>query len=466
MEHTRRTFLASAVATTALGAVGSGAASEHNYDVIDADGQTIQIGDGETWENKLIRLGNRNTLTIVAKGTDWTIRNVGFKGTMAHHTYFGVCDSGGGTSTIENVFFSEGDVDRSPSSRPIQIWVDPDHSGHLDVRNVYFGQAGANGIYGSAPGSNGGGGRGTIHIDGCYAWNNHHTAYRISDNGDQITNSTVVTTGDRTTNRAVWVWDCPDGPSDGGATIRNLHLDIDDGTGAIVDHGDPLISTSDIQRGSAPVPEGCPTSAEGAATGGESDGGESEPPAEDPPWKGDDYYVEDPQRDNWEQLFTLNFDDGQGEFTVHADAPIYQGYWYEGYQEYTDGLTFTETDGYYGVTGSESGGRVGLITNGALTGIDVDGEGYEVWLNGERIDPADYNDHPSSDDGDENDDTPDNGGEDGDTGNDSPDGGDGNEDGDGGSPDNGDETPDEGDEPTDTTDWLTEFLDLLTHVSE
>ncbi len=489
MGKTRRTFLVSAAATTAVGAVGGNAAAEPNYEVIEANGQTIRIGDGETWENKLIRLGNRNKLTIIAKGTDWTIRNVGFTGTMADHTYLGVCDSGGGTSRIENVFFSKGDVNRSPSSRPIQIWVDPDHSGHLDVQNVNFGQAGANGIYGSAPGSNGGGARGTIHIDGCYAWNNHHTAYRISDNGDRITNSTVVTTGERTTNRAVWVWDCPDGPSEGGATIENLHLDLDGGTGDIVSHGNPVISTSNIQRGSAPVPDGCPTSAKEAATGGSSDGG-SEPPADNPPWEGDEYYVENAQRSNWENLLTLNFDDGQGEFTVHTDAPIYQGYWYEGYQEYTDGLTFTEQDGYYGVTGSESGGRVGLVSNGAVTGIDIDGDGYEVWLNGEKIDPDNYNDHPSSgDDSPDNgdDESPDNG--DGENGGDSPDDGDspdnggdddspddgGGNDGGNESPDNGDgdspddrtgDSPEDGDNPDnggedDAPEWLLEFLELL-----
>ncbi len=269
----RRSYLKMAGATAMVGtAAGAASAASGGYDTITASGQTIRIDSGETWENKLIDLGTRNSITIVAKGTDWTIRNIGFTGEVGYDdTLFAVADTGNGTSRMENIYFDE-----CPSGRPTGgnyrakcIWVDPDHSGALEVTNVNFSANGNNAIYGSAPGSNSGGNRGTIHIDGCYCYNPNHTGYRISDNGDSVRNSVV----DGNSGRSIWVWECPDGGS--GAMIENVQMtDTDD----IVIRDNARVETSNVTfPSSVSVPDGCPKSAEEAASGGSAGGSSSSP---------------------------------------------------------------------------------------------------------------------------------------------------------------------------------------------
>jgi len=192
----RRSYLKLASATAVAAGVGTSAASaaEGDYEVIEARGQSIRIDSGETWENKLIDFGDRNNITITAKGSNWTIRNIGFTGTIPYNeTIFGVCDSGSGTSVMENIYFGESTGEQPSSERSICIWVDPSHSGHLDVTNVNFNVPGNNGIYGSAPAYNGDGG--TIELEGCYGNDCHHTAFRIGDCGMSIENCVSYKSG-------------------------------------------------------------------------------------------------------------------------------------------------------------------------------------------------------------------------------------------------------------------------------
>ena len=293
----RRDFLkGAATAAVSAGALATpGSAQE--YDEITAQGQVIRIDSGETWENKLIDFGYKNDITIVANGTDWTIRNVGFTGTMPAETIFNVGDTGWGTSRMENIYIGEGDVNQDSSDRGIAIWVDPDHSGRLEVTNVNFSVPGNNGIYGSAPGSNSGGNRGDIVIDGCYALDCHHTAYRVSDNDDVIRNSVSYVSGDRAVNRNCWIWESPDG---GYATLENLDLVTNGVSTSVVERDDPTIEMTNVctddglGTGCSPqnyVPDGCPASAEEAASGGSSGGGGSGEPPEYP-------VIEDFERDN------------------------------------------------------------------------------------------------------------------------------------------------------------------------
>lgn len=265
--------------------------SSDNYETITAP-FSYTVSSGETFENKIIDFGNGNDVTITAKGSNWTIRNIGFKGSIPvelHSAIFGVADSGGGTSTMENIYIGESSINQPSGSRTNCIWVDPSHSGTLNFENIHFNVPGNNGIYGSAPGSNGNGQRGDININGCYANDCHHTAYRISDNGDSITNSVVYKSGSRTASRGIWVWNGPGSP----ATLENVDV-ITNGAGAgVVDSspkGTPTINMTDVctddgtGTGCSPndyLPDGCPENAEQAASGSGPSAPSPDPPPSD-----------------------------------------------------------------------------------------------------------------------------------------------------------------------------------------
>ncbi len=403
MTQHRRQFLTSATAVSAASLLGGSASvmgAEGEYERIEANGQTIKIGSGETWANKLIDVGNRNKLTIVAKDSNWTIRNIGFSGTMADHSYFGVCDSGNGTSTMENIYFGEGDPSRAASDRPIQIWVDPDHSGHLDVRNVNFSQRGANGIYGSAPGYNGNGG--TITIDSCYGHDNHHTSFRISDNGMVVKNSVSYKSGTRAANRNIWVWE---GDYSGTATIKNCHC-ITNGEGqGVATHGDPSIDMQNVATddGSGTtgnpdqfVPESCPKSAKAAASGGSTDGTDE---SEDNGTGGDDGYTVHPGTTLAENENALVFsgthltgdDIQQSKYSLEVSGSLVPSR--RNNATVDDNLNFSEGDTSY--NGTVTDWKDAWVFTGELTDLTVEGPA-KVYLNGNEIDPSNYGNENST----------------------------------------------------------------------
>ncbi|QLG48572.1 right-handed parallel beta-helix repeat-containing protein [Natrinema halophilum] len=384
----RRSYLKLAGATAITAGVGASAASAAGgeYDVIEARGQTIRIDSGETWENKLIDFGDRNDILIVAKGTNWTIRNVGFTGTIPYNeTIFGVCDSGSGTSVMENIYFGESTGEQPASERSICIWVDPDHSGHLDVKRVTFNVPGNNGIYGSAPAYNGNGG--SIALDSCYGNDCHHTAFRIGDCGMSIENCMSYKSGTRAANRNAWVWE---GDYGGGATIRNSHF-ITNGTGgSVVTYGNPNLTIDNVHTddgrgdGSNPrhfVPEGCPESGEEAARGG-SDDGSSSPPADD----------EDGQSDELpSNTLTVT---GTGEPTE---------YYVETTDELVDDPNAGPLETYDAIDGTSATGWVTTSSHvdqfrfaGDLHEVAFRQGSARVEVNGEVIDPAEYNGDQSS----------------------------------------------------------------------
>ena len=382
-----------------------------DYERITARGQTINISSGQTWENKLIDFGERNEISIVAKGTDWTIRNIGFTGTIPYNTaVFGVADSGDGTSTMENIYFGESTGEQPADIRSICIWVDPRHSGTLNVTNVNFNVPGNNGIYGSAPGSNGNGKRGDVHIDGCYGNDRHHTAFRISDNGDSVTNSVAYKSGERTANRGVWVWNGPNK----SATIKNVDVITNgEGDGVVTSSpkGEPTVEMTNVctddgtGTGCAPtdeVPEGCPTTAEQAARGNSLRPMPPEDP-DDKPWKDDDNYIEDANKSEWETRVTFNFQTGSGQYELWSDKQIYQAYW-AAQVSYNSNIEFGREDGYYYAKGSIENDLDGLVTDGEIEAITASGDANEIWYNGEKIDADDYPNKPGEDapkDGDE-----------------------------------------------------------------
>ncbi|OLZ40409.1 hypothetical protein A6E15_05150 [Natrinema saccharevitans] len=204
-----RSLAAVATATTALGGAGA-AAAEDDYEVIEAQGQTITLDEGETWENKLIDMTTGQDIVVTAHSSDWTIRNVGFKGENTSGTgsaTFGISDTGNGTSTVENVYLGDGSStgNGNPNGHgQTAFWVAPDHNGHIDFENVNIQNFADNAIYGSAPGNKGGG---TIHIDSSFAANCYVSHFRLGTEGSKVTNSSVyVDESNGYVGRGIWAW--------------------------------------------------------------------------------------------------------------------------------------------------------------------------------------------------------------------------------------------------------------------
>ena len=107
----RRDYLKGTAAAVAAAGGVVGSASAQSYETIPANGQTITIGAGETWENKLIDFSTGNRITISAHSTNWTIRNIGFEGYNSDaglYAIFGISDQGNGNSLMENVYMGDG----------------------------------------------------------------------------------------------------------------------------------------------------------------------------------------------------------------------------------------------------------------------------------------------------------------------------------------------------------------------
>ncbi|WP_049923638.1 hypothetical protein [Halopiger djelfimassiliensis] len=286
-----RSFAAVAAAATSLGAAGTVAAQD-DYEVIEAANQTVQISSGETFENKLIDMTTGQDIIITASGSDWTIRNVGFKGENTSGTgsaTFGIYDTGG-SSTVENVYLGDGSDSRNGSSSghgQTAFWVNPDHSGHIDFRNVNIQNFADNAIYASAPGTGGGG---TIHIDRSFAANCYVSHFRLATEGSKVTNSSVYIDDEGYQGRGIWAWapgtievdNCQlemngqnvaiDAGANGSATeVVVTETDYDEQAG-IQEHAGSTVQLGD-SVGTDPeafIPSGVPTSPEEAASGSEN----------------------------------------------------------------------------------------------------------------------------------------------------------------------------------------------------
>lgn len=293
---TRRTFVTS-LATATTVATGSAivgtAAADDAYETITIDSgedRTIHVEDGETFENKLIDCTASNArVTVAAHSTDWTIRNVAVHGELdvgRPAAVFGISDVEGGTSTFENVYLGDGSTNAGQATAETGIWVNPEHSGHIDMRHVNVQGFPDNGVYASAPGGAGGG---TIHIDECFAANNYVANFRIGSEGSKVTNSSVLLDEEGYDGRGIWVWspgpceieNCQlemnggnyaidAGANSGGSTAVVSETDYDTGFNGGVGESHGAIAELDDDCGTEPeaeIPSGVPTSAEEAAAG-------------------------------------------------------------------------------------------------------------------------------------------------------------------------------------------------------
>ncbi|WIV67059.1 hypothetical protein [Natrialbaceae archaeon AArc-T1-2] len=280
---TRRSYVRSlaAVATATTGAAALGTASADEYEVVElepGERHEVQVGDGETLENKLYdQTADGAQVVIVAQGTDWTVRNIGIAGeNVAEGAQFGVADTGGNTSTIENVYLGDGAIDQHRAG--LGMWVSPQHNGHLDVERVNIQGMGDNSFYCSPPG-----GSGTVHIDRCYSKNSWVAHYRLAQG--KVTNCVAVNDGEDHDGRGIWAW--APGPVEvenchllmndrhnafvGGASNQGSRIEVTDtewDTGVVESNGSTIEFVSGNGRDPEDVvPDGCPTSPEEAASG-------------------------------------------------------------------------------------------------------------------------------------------------------------------------------------------------------
>jgi hypothetical protein len=230
-------------------------------------------------------------IIVTAHSSDWTIRNVGFKGENTSGTgsaTFGISDTAGGTCTVENVYLGDGSStgNGNPNGHgQTAFWVAPDHSGHIDFKNVNIQNFADNAIYASAPGNKGGG---TIHIDSSFAANCYVSHFRLATEGSKVTNSSVsVDASEGYVGRGIWAW------APGTIEVDNCQIEMNGQNSAIVAgaNGSPTqvsVTNSDYDEGAgiseeagsnvqlgdgvgtdpeAVIPDGVPTSPEAAASG-------------------------------------------------------------------------------------------------------------------------------------------------------------------------------------------------------
>jgi len=287
----------------ALGTAGSATADEFETITVPAGGsKRLTVGSDETLENVLIDISADNAdARIIANGQNWTIRNVGFKGSADRGS-----NSGGfpnliaaqGTGTIEQVYLGDGvsgDLVRKGA-----IGVGANHSGHISLREVHMAEWTANAIYAAGMARSNGGG-GTLSFDRCYFRDNNIAHLRIASDGTSVKNSVIHNTNNVylhpfnngvVNSRGIYTGY---GDSSQSVAVENTHIDVTSSntngasSAAVSQHttinlrncevnGRIIGNVTEANIGNSPavaVPDGVPTSPEAAASNGKAPGSSS-----------------------------------------------------------------------------------------------------------------------------------------------------------------------------------------------
>ena len=284
----RRSYLklTGATAASAVAAVGATSAA-NDYDVIEVGaGETFRksLSRGETWENVLIDITARGASYRITATTDnWTIRNVGIRGqldsTPGSQNFVVYVPSSGATGVIENVYLPGTSYSRSTSPFPSGIYVHFNHAGDLLVKNYYAANLPSHGIYGSDPGNwNNNGNGGTVRIHDSYAADTENSGFRIGSDGSYVDNCvsfrTVRGLWSRWANTEARGCDFGDNNTDivvGQSGYSQSSTVTLDGTTCFgtVSEANGNLNGSSAGTPQERIPEGCPTTAEEAASGGQ-----------------------------------------------------------------------------------------------------------------------------------------------------------------------------------------------------
>ncbi|QLK26724.1 hypothetical protein HYG81_03650 [Natrinema zhouii] len=398
----RRSYMKLAGATTAAAALtGAASAAGDDYEVIEARGQTIRVGSGETFENKLIDLTTGEGFLIYVEGANSVIRNIGFKGLYRGDSFIISIKAGQGDVLFENIYLGDGATKEGSSfvHGPGAVFMHQDSDADLTFRNCNVQGYPNNGFYCSNTPSGG-----SVRFESCFGKNNGVTTFRCGSEDDEIIDCVAYNDDTdygsgyggygETNGRPVWVW------NGGTVTIRDSHfadgpypyamvagangsagsVDFQSGgyrgqiqraDGSTVSVGDAVSSEPDLS-----IPDGVPTSPEEAASGtqtADSSGG-----------SGNTEPTDDEERSQLPNVLLVDgspSDATRYEFTVDGavEHANYEGASIDG-EETIDGSR---------VQGSVASWKDAFRFDGELTELTVDGPG-SVLLNGEQVDPVDY----------------------------------------------------------------------------
>lgn len=404
----RRSYMKLAGATTAAAAAfgASASADENDYDVIRARGQVINIGRGETFENKLIDVSTGNSVLLNVTGADSVIRNIGFEGLYRGDQFLVSINADRGDILFENIYMGDGATKEGSSfvHGPGAVFMHRGNDASVTFRRCNVQGFPNNGFYCSNTAS----GPSSVHFDTCFGKNNGVTTFRCASGNDVIENCVAYNDNTdygpgyggytETNGRPVWVW------NGGTVTIRDSHFadgpypyslvagangspgsvnfesggyrgDIQRASGSTVSVGDAVSTSPDLS-----VPDGVPTSAEAAASGTASaDSGTG----------GADSTDDEADEEDDDQLPNVILFDGDDsdvtryEFEVDGDVEPsnYEGATIDDEAEIEDSLA----------SGVVADWKDAFRFSGDLEELTVDGPAT-VLVNDEAIDPADYGD--------------------------------------------------------------------------
>ncbi|WP_049991629.1 hypothetical protein [Natrinema salifodinae] len=395
----RRSYMKLAGATTAAATLtGAASAAGDDYEVVKARGQTVRVGRGETYENKLIDLTTGGNFLIYVEGANSVIRNIGFKGLYRGDQFMISIKAGQGDILVENVYLGDGATKEGSSfvHGPGGVFMHRGSEADITFRNCNVQGYPNNGFYCSNTPYGG-----SVRFENCFGKNNGVSTFRCGSAADEIVNCVAYNDNTNygsgyggygeTSGRPVWVWNggtvtirdsqFADGPYSyalvAGANGSPGSVDFQSGgisgqiqraSGSTVSLADDVSNDPDLS-----IPEGVPTSAEEAAAGGKSDNGGSQADEED--------------EDESEHLPNLLLVDGST-----SDATRYE-FAVDGEVEHSndEGASIDDEDAIDGgtVAGSVADWMDAFRFSGDLEELTVDGPG-SVLVNGEEVDPADY----------------------------------------------------------------------------
>ncbi|TMT87945.1 hypothetical protein E2L06_09990 [Haloterrigena sp. H1] len=385
-------------ATTAAATLtGTASAATDDYEVIEAQGQTVRIGRGDTFENKLIDFTTGESFLLYVEGANSVIRNIGFKGLYRGASFIISIKAGQGDILFENIYLGDGATKEGENfvHGPGAVFMHRGSEADLTFRHCNVQGFPNNGFYCSNTPYGG-----SVRFESCFGKNNGVTTFRCGSDDDEIVNCVAYNDNTdygrgyggytETNGRPVWVW------NGGTVTIRDSHfadgpypyalvagangspgsVDFQSGgyRGTIQRASGSTVSVgSDVSRNpDLSIPDGVPTSAEEAASGSGSTGSSSSGSTDtsDEPDLPNLLLVDGSPSDATRYEFTVG---GEVEHSNYEGASIDDG-------DSIDGST---------VQGTVADWKDAFRYSGDLEGLTVDGPG-SVLVNGEEVDPADY----------------------------------------------------------------------------
>jgi len=394
----RRSYLKLAGATTAAATLtGTASAATDDYEVIEARGQTIRVGRGDTFENKLIDFTTGESFLIYVEGANSVIRNIGFKGLYRGASFIISIDAGQGDILFENIYLGDGATKEGADfvHGPGAVFMHKGSQADLTFRHCNVQGFPNNGFYCSNTPVGG-----SVRFESCFGKNNGVSTFRCGSEDDEIVNCVAYNDNTdygrgyggytETDGRPVWVW------NGGTVTIRDSHfadgpypyalvagangspgsVDFQSGgyRGTIQRASGSTVSVgSDVSRDpDLSIPDGVPTSPEEAASGSGSTGSSNSSTTDT---------TDEPDLPNLLLVDGSPSDATRYEFTVSGEVE----------HSNAKGASIDDGDTINGSTvqGSVADWKDAFRFAGDLEELTVDGPG-SVLVNGEQVDPADY----------------------------------------------------------------------------